>query len=74
MLEIENPYKVGRSGEIFILVGKADLQRLKDIDTMAQTWQPGRGYAPPKRLHAILKFLYNVESITPPQPWTEPGV
>lgn len=70
----QDPMEIGRDGNDAILVAAADVGNLRSIDTMAQIWQPGKGYSEPDRLQVMFKFLYDFVETIPPQPWTEPNV
>lgn len=71
-LVLQNPMEIGRDGSDVFLVAAADVGNLQSIDTMAQIWQPGKGYSEPDRLQVILKFSYYYEDTIPPVPWVEP--
>lgn len=68
-LALVDPVEVARCGDTVILVAAGDLAKLRDIQTIAQMWQPNTGYGAPKPLQVMLKFLYFVEETTPPRPW-----
>ncbi len=71
MLELQEPYQIAKLSDGALLVAKADVGNLKSIETRAQIYRNGE-YSPVQRLQAMLKFLYDVEVITPPIPWVEP--
>lgn len=72
MLNIENPYKIGEFDGSSLLVAGADLERLQSLDTQAQIYS-NRKYSRLTPLQVILKFLYDVVDINPPQPWSDPN-
>jgi hypothetical protein len=71
MLELEKPYKIANLSGGALLVGEGDLSDLKSLSTKAQIYRNGE-YSPVQPLQVMLKFLYDVEVITPPLPWSEP--
>ena len=73
MLRIEKPYKIGEFGNGVLLVAGADLERLQSLNTQAQIYS-NRKYSPLTPLQVMLKFLYDVVDVNPPQPWSDPDV
>lgn len=71
-LTLVEPFEIGRDGKSVILVARADLGKLRDIDTMAQLWRPGDGYGPPTPLQVMFKFMYSFTEAVAPIPWVEP--
>jgi hypothetical protein len=72
MLRIENPYKTGEFSGGLLLVSGADLERLQSLNTQAQIYSNGK-YSPLTPLQVMLKFLYDVVDVNPPQPWSDPN-
>lgn len=72
-LTINTPYLIARSGETAILVDEADLDHLQDLHVITQLWSPRSGYSTPRPLQQALKFLYELETVTPPEPWRKPA-
>lgn len=70
-LQLSRPYVVFRSGDIRVLVGAESISNLDALDTQAQLWNPRNGYSDIRLLQSVLKFLYEIETVTPPQPWSE---
>lgn len=71
-LQLSQPYVVFRSGDIRVLVHDGIHADLDALDTQAQLWNPRGGYSDVRLLQSVLKFLYELEVVTPPQPWSEP--
>lgn len=70
-LQLTSPVIVARSGQI-VLLAESDVATNKN--TNAQTWQPDMGYSEAEPLQGLLQFLYYLEEVNPPAPWTEPNV
>ena len=67
---VTNPMVVARAGDLVLLVSGDDLD---NRDTPAQTWEPGEGFSATKPLQIWFKFLYYIELVKPPEPWSEPA-
>ncbi len=69
-LQLADPVVVARSGKL-TLIANGDVLTNKNTD--AQTWEDGVGYSRVRTLQLWLKFLYNLEEVSPPEPWIAPG-
>ena len=72
MLQIQAPYVVVISGDLTVLVNKADIDRLQEMTTQAQVVRGGI-VGPVQSLQVIYKFLYDFTEVVPPQPWGRHG-
>lgn len=64
------PVVIYTDGDESIIVEAAGVN---DPMAPAQVWEPGRGYSEVKPLGVWLKFLYYLDAVIPPYPWTEPN-
>lgn len=68
-MKLDNPVLVGITGDLR-LIASGDV--LANPNTDAQTWSERDGYSEVQPLQVWLKFLYYIEAVNPPEPWTEP--
>lgn len=68
-MKLDNPLLIAISGELY-LIAEGDV--LTNTNTNAQTWSKRHGYSEVELLQVWLKFLYYLEEVNPPQPWSEP--
>ena len=69
-IDLTNPLLIARSGRTMIIVSGDDRGNPM---TGAQLWTPGEGYSEVKPLQVHLKFMYYIEDVDPPEPWSEPA-
>lgn len=69
-LRLTDPVVVAR-GTGLVLLANGDVA--DDDNTDAQTWTAEDGYSDVKPLQVFFKFLYYIEQVDPPEPWTEPA-
>ncbi|TXH11113.1 MAG: hypothetical protein E6R03_14660 [Hyphomicrobiaceae bacterium] len=68
-LALKEPLLIARNDAVLVLA-EADFQ--ENPMTNAQLWRVGSGYSEVQPLGVHLKFLYYLEDVIPPQPWSDP--
>lgn len=68
-LMLKQPLLVARNDVVSVL---AEADYADNPMTAAQLWRGGEGYSDVQPLGVHLKWLYFLEDVIPPQPWSEP--
>lgn len=69
-MNLDQPMLVARSADISVI---AEADHARNPMTDAQLWSTAEGYSAVRPLAVHLKFLYYIELVDPPAPWTEPA-
>jgi hypothetical protein len=71
-MKIEEPYIVAEGEDVYMLVEKADVKKLNPL-TLAQIYHRDRKEVGEELLPVAqwMKFLYEIEAVEPPIPFTD---
>lgn len=68
-LMLQSPLLLARNDAVSV-IAEADFQDNPMTD--AQIWRAGEGYSEVQPLGVHLKWLYFLQDVIPPEPWSEP--